>query len=201
MLAGCVSTARLDGPLSRHHEVRADGTYSFYYESDDGSYRSESRDADGRVVVKYGYVNPSASAPFVALSSTAQAKPITRNGQSDVEDEERFLAFYFSRLKGDKGDQGDQGDQGDKGDKGDEGDTGATGAKGDKGETGDKGEKGATGATGATGDKGQKGEPAVVSTFPLTIGDSSDFTACSTILPLANRYFCTVRKTVSRWLR
>ena len=100
LLAGCVSTARLDGPLSRHHEVRADGTYSFSYESDDGSYRSESRDADGRVVVKYGYVNPSASAPFVALSSAAQAKPITRNGPTDVEDEERFLAFDVSRLKG-----------------------------------------------------------------------------------------------------
>lgn len=43
------------GQMNQHNE---DGSYTFGYESADGSFRVENRDVDGFVTGKYGYIDP-----------------------------------------------------------------------------------------------------------------------------------------------
>lgn len=43
--------------LSQINDINEDGSYTFGYESADGSFRIESRDVDGFVSGKYGYVD------------------------------------------------------------------------------------------------------------------------------------------------
>lgn len=45
------------GILNQINEVNEDGSYTFGYESADGSFRIESRDVDGFVSGKYGYID------------------------------------------------------------------------------------------------------------------------------------------------
>ena len=48
------SNTEILGQINQHNE---DGTYTFGYESADGSFRVENRDIDGFVSGKYGYVD------------------------------------------------------------------------------------------------------------------------------------------------
>lgn len=48
------ANAKILGQISQHNE---DGSYTFGYESEDGSFRVENRDIDGFVSGKYGYID------------------------------------------------------------------------------------------------------------------------------------------------
>jgi hypothetical protein len=48
------ANAKILGQINQHNE---DGSYTFGYESEDGSFRIENRDIDGYVSGKYGYVD------------------------------------------------------------------------------------------------------------------------------------------------
>ena len=43
--------------LKQVHEINADGSYTFGYEAGDGSFRVETKDANGYIKGKYGYVD------------------------------------------------------------------------------------------------------------------------------------------------
>lgn len=45
------------GIVNQIHQVNDDGSYTFGYESADGSFRIENRDIDGFVSGKYGYID------------------------------------------------------------------------------------------------------------------------------------------------
>lgn len=44
--------------VNQTRQLNDDGSYAFGYESEDGSYRVENRDASGLVKGKYGYIDP-----------------------------------------------------------------------------------------------------------------------------------------------
>lgn len=61
------------GQISKHND---DGSYTFGYESADGSFRVENRDIDGFVTGKYGYIDPNGEVQefeYVAGSTNGQS--------------------------------------------------------------------------------------------------------------------------------
>ncbi|KAI9557622.1 hypothetical protein GHT06_017450 [Daphnia sinensis] len=61
------------GQISQHND---DGSYTFGYESADGSFRVENRDIDGFVTGKYGYIDPNGEVQefeYVAGSTNGQS--------------------------------------------------------------------------------------------------------------------------------
>lgn len=56
--------------LKQIHQVNDDGSYTFGYEADDGTYRVENRDDAGYITGKYGYLDTTGSLQEIGKRQT-----------------------------------------------------------------------------------------------------------------------------------